>query len=154
MNTLSMRRAAIFTIMLGTACTIQNSYAAAPNETLSECLSNQTTGQDRKALVKWMFIALSNHPELKSMTQITTKERETINQNMAQLITELLTKRCTTQARAIIATQGAQGLEASFKSLGEIAMRELTFNPEFITGIAEYGRYVDEEKMKQSLGIR
>jgi hypothetical protein len=40
-------------------------------------MADSSTGKDRKELARWIFVAMSSHPELKGLTTITPADQET-----------------------------------------------------------------------------
>jgi hypothetical protein len=71
---------------------------------------------------------------------------------MAALVTRLLAVNCEAQTKAAIASEGNTGLYAAFKSLGEVAMRELMTNPDVTSSVMAYAKYVDQKKLESVLG--
>ena len=47
---------------------------------LAKCLVVSTSEADKNNLVKWMFAAISSHPEVESMISISQTQREELNQ--------------------------------------------------------------------------
>jgi hypothetical protein len=72
---------------------------------------------------------------------------------MGELVTRLLTVNCAAQTRAA-GQEGPQSVMASFKSLGEVAMLELTSNPSVGESITAYIQFVDRKKVEEVLGSK
>lgn len=120
---------------------------------LSKCLVSSTTAEDRHHLVKWMFCAMAQHPEVRSMSTVTPEQGEQLIAGTARLLERLLTESCLSQAKSAIEFEGPATLPASFKVLGEVAARGLFANPDVSAFSARIGTYVDEEKLNEALGV-
>src|SRR3569623_1186067 len=94
------------------------SYAGPATDDLSLCLADNTTGKDRKDLAKWMFVAMSAHPELKSLGNISDADRSQADRTTAAIFTRLLTQSCVEQTKRAYAIDGADSFKNSFGALG------------------------------------
>ena len=118
---------------------------------LSKCLVSSTTVEDRNYFVMWMFAAIAQHPEVKSMSTITAEQGEQLIEGTARLFERLLTESCRSQAKAAIDFEGASTLSASFKVLGEVAARGLFTNPDVANFSNRLDTYIDPEKLKKAI---
>ncbi|MEX5748295.1 hypothetical protein [Massilia sp. X63] len=140
------------TLLLSLAILSPHAAMASPaSDALGNCLKDNTSGKDRKDLARWIFVSMSAHPEIRSMASINESVRTETNKQMADLVTRLLTVNCTAQTRAA-AQEGGPSMLASFKSLGEVAMMELTSNPSVAESISAYVQFVDKKKVEEVLG--
>ena len=101
--------------------------AQEPIAALKTCVTDNTSGRDRKDLAKWVFFAMAAHPEMKPYadTKVAAAVDES-SQKLAALVTRLLTESCVNEVRAVMKTgQGSQALRYAFESLGQLAMQEL-----------------------------
>jgi hypothetical protein len=124
----------------------QVAFASPQSDALGACLKDNTSGKDRKELARWMFIAMSAHPEIRALTTATEATRTEADQRMAALVTRLLTENCPAQMRAAIEKGSNQGMVDAFKSLGEVAMMELMSNPDVSASIGGYTQFIDKKK--------
>ena len=115
---------------------------------LAKCLVLSTSEADKNNLVKWMFAAISSHPEVESMISISQTQREELNQNTANLFMRLLTESCRLETEQALKYEGQSTLEASFRVLGEVAARGLMSHPDVINYMAGLDKYIDAEKLK------
>lgn len=46
-------------------------------DALGSCLADNTTGKDRKELARWIFVAMSAHPEMRDLSNTTHVLRNT-----------------------------------------------------------------------------
>ena len=127
----------------------QVAFAAPEADSLGICLKDNTSGKDRKELARWIFVALSVHPEIRSLTTATDETRREANQRMAALVTRLLTENCTDQTRVALAQNGGQGLVNAFRSLGEVATMELMTDKDVAASITGYTEFLDKKKFEQ-----
>ncbi|WP_374586629.1 hypothetical protein [Ideonella dechloratans] len=117
-------------------------------EALSSCMADSSTGKDRKELARWIFVAMSSHPELKGLTTITPADREASDKDIARLATRLLTESCSKQAQAAMSAEGNTALEAAFGMLGQLAMQELMADPGVKVSFSSYTKYLDRAKFE------
>lgn len=140
-------------LLLGLAAlSLQPAWAASATTNLSECLKDHSTGKDRKELVRWIFVAMSAHPDMRSLTNASDTTRQEASKSAAQLFTRLLTENCAVQTRAAVEQGGAQGMAEAFRSLGEVAMMELMSNTEVSSAISAYTQFLNKEKFEAALG--
>jgi hypothetical protein len=124
-------------------------FAATPSmagiyaDDVTRCVVKATSDQDRLDLVRWIYAAMSLHPDLKTMANVTAEQRAQFNQTMSVLVTRLLSKDCHKETVEAIKYEGTSFLEATFGSLGEIAMRGLMANQEVSKGFQEWASTMD-----------
>lgn len=121
-------------------------------DALAACLGDNTTGKDRKDLARWIFVAMSAHPDIQDLAKPSEAIRNGADQTMGQLVTTLLAERCTLQTREVMQQEGSAGMFNAFRVLGELAMKELMSNPEVAQSLGGYERYLDQPKLKTALG--
>lgn len=117
-------------------------------DALSSCMADSSTGKDRKELARWIFVAMSAHPELKGLTNITSVDREASDKNIARLATRLLTESCSKEVQAATAAEGNASVEAAFGMLGQLAMQELMADPGVKVSFSNYTKYIDRAKFE------
>jgi hypothetical protein len=120
---------------------------------LTTCLTDSTTGKDRKDLARWIFIAMAAHPEMKDVSNLTPAAREASSKSVAALVTRLLTEQCAAQARALFAqsANATSALTTSFGALGKVAMQELMTDPRVNASTEEFMKYLDRQKFEAAL---
>jgi hypothetical protein len=114
---------------------------------LSTCLADNTSGKDRKDLARWIFLAISVHPEIRSFSSASATTHDEADKTMAALVTRLLTVNCEQQTKDAAKQEGNTGIFTAFKSLGELAVRELTSDPDVAASIGGYVKYLDKNKL-------
>ena len=131
------------------ALAIQSVAQASPStDALGNCLSDSTTGKDRKDLAKWIFASMSAHPEIASIARVGTEATETAQRSVGVLFTRLISESCANEMRAVVKAHSAEGVKAPFEHLGNIAMEELISNQQVNAVIAGFERYLDKAKVE------
>lgn len=132
----------------------QSLYAGIYTDDLSRCLVEKSTTEDKLALVKWMFTAMSLHPAVQNIATVSSKQRDVADKAMADLMVNLLSVECLEQSKKAIKYEGETAIQSSFKILGEIAAKELFANPEVAKGLSSLDQYIDSETLNARLGIK
>ena len=124
------------------------SASASPSiDAASACLTDSTTGRDRKDLVKWIFLAISKHPEIRELASATPENDEDSNQRVGELITRLLADDCASEVSVMVAEHGAGSLSKAFEVLGRVAMQELMSHPDVNSALTGLDRYMDQARI-------
>jgi len=132
------------------ALTVLFLNAGVYTQKLSQCLITHTNKQDRILLAKWMFVVLSQYPELKSLSKVTPDTIETYNKKIASLFERLLIKECKNEASAVLKHE-PDGMRKSFNVLGNIAAKEIMLNPNVLQTVTGYTKYLDLNKLVKEL---
>ena len=125
-------------------------HAQPQADPLGDCLTDSTTGRDRKDLATWLFLAMAAHPEIKEFAA--SRAAEASNQSakvMGALVTRLLTDSCAEQAMAVAKAGQASAFVQAFRRLGELAMQELMADESVNSAVAQFQKYVDQERLKK-----
>jgi hypothetical protein len=128
-----------------------SSMADTLTDNFSSCLTDNTTGKDRKDLARWMFMAMAAHPNIHDLSSIPPDTSDDINRTMAALVMKLLTDTCAKQARQAAQSGGGESFRLAFETLGRVAMQEIMSNPDVRTTISGFQRYVDRKKLEEAL---
>jgi len=112
------------------------------------------TPEDKTTLVKWMFAAMSLHPDVAGMSAISGEQREAINRQMADLAVNLIAVRCRDQAKQAVKLKGEVALQESFTVLGKVAGQEIFSDPNVTQGLGDIQQFIDSESLNVLLGIR
>lgn len=96
---------------------------------LGKCLVKFSSDQDQIALMKWIFVALAEHPAVHPLSNISDGERTEDNAKAAALFERLLTKDCRAETVAALKYEGTSSIESSFSMLGQIAVGGLMKDP-------------------------
>jgi len=123
------------------------------SDDLTRCLVESSSPSDKLDLVKWMFTAMSDHPAVKPMANITDAQRDAANKSAAELILKLLTRTCKEQSIKSIKYEGQAAFQTSFRIFGQVAAKELFSHPDVNAGLSGFTKYLDTEKLNETLGI-
>lgn len=121
---------------------------------LTSCLSDSTSGKDRKDLAKWVFAAMSTHPEIREFAVVTDKVRDQTSNTVGVLVTRLLSEDCAKQTQAAIRNEGQIAMQTAFRALGGLAMQELMSNPEVTASFSIFEKYLDRRKIEAAVPAR
>lgn len=126
--------------------------AEAPNETLSRCLADNTTGKDRKDLARWIFFAMAAHPEIKqyadSSALLATEQAHKV---VAATFTRLVTESCAQETRTAFSQGGTMAIQVAFETLGALAMQELMSDPDVKATMSAFERHIDQDRLNHVL---
>jgi hypothetical protein len=120
-------------------------------DALKRCLADNTSGKDRKDFVKWIFLAMAAHPELKQYVNsnaATAMERN--SRTVAALVTRLLTDDCVNETRAAMRIE-PESLRLALEELGELAVQELIADKSVQEAIVLVVRYLDPTLLERYL---
>lgn len=137
---------AISAIILYSVVSIAPASATPASDALGTCLADNTTGKDRKDMARWIFIAMSAHPEMHDISKVSKRDQQEADMQMGSLITKLLTESCPGQAKMAMA-EGTQAFQIAFSVLGRLAMQELMANPDVKSSIVGFQKYMDKNKI-------
>jgi len=140
-------------LVLGLLTLAPVALAGEYTDKLSECLLASTTEEDKLSLVKWMFSAMSLHPAAEEIADVSLSAREQANREMAELIVELLSRRCFTETRLALKNEGSVALQTSFSVLGQVAATNLFSDPSVAAGLASLETYISTEDLESRLEI-
>lgn len=142
--------AAVLGFGLFTSLTVN---AQSATDAMAECLVASSSEEDRLTLVKWMFSAMSLHPAVQELSEISDADRETASRDMAELMTRLLTVDCQDESKAAVATDGQIAMQNSFAVLGQVAGTELFTNGNVMVGMGYLQQFIDQHAINAALGI-
>ncbi|WP_326538359.1 hypothetical protein [Pseudorhodoferax sp.] len=125
--------------------------AGPTTEAAAQCLTDNTTGKDRKDLAKWIFVGMAAHPEIRSLSAITPEATEEAQKAMGRIVTQLIGTACAQEMAAAVKADGPTGINAAFEHLGKIAMQELMSNPQVNATIGGFERFIDKKKLEPVL---
>lgn len=101
--------------------------------------------------MKWIFVALSEHPAVHPLSNISESERTEDNAKVAALFERLLTKDCRAETVAALKYEGTSSIEASFSMLGQIAVGGLMKDPAVQKQLGRLSDAVDTGKINEVL---
>ena len=134
----------IATALTLTLASVAPSYAQ--SDELGRCMADNTTGKDRKELARWIFISVAAHPNMFDISRVSKDASEQSSRAMAAIVTRLLTESCANEAKAVVKSEGRQGMKRAFEILGQLAMLELTSDKQVSASVGGFERYLDRAK--------
>lgn len=123
-------------------------FAGVFTDDLSRCLVDKTTIEDKTTLVQWIFVAMSRHPSVASLTKVTEEDVKLNNQKAGALFMKLLTDSCVDPAKKAIKTEGPVAIQVSFQVLGQAAVGELFTNSEVTKVMSGLDQFLDSKKLE------
>lgn len=145
-------RIAAATILL--VASMAPAVASPAAEAVGLCLTDSTTGKDRKDLARWIFLAMAEHPEIRELAKVPTTAGDESARTVASLVTRLIVDSCPKQIEQLIRAEGPSSLSTAFGFLGNVAFQELVTNEQVSKSIQQYHRYIDRSKMDAILAPR
>lgn len=124
-----------------------------PSEELATCLVRSTTDDDRAAIIQWVVAMLLLHPDVTSLATIPESRRHELSKQFGLLCQRLLTESCGAQAREAVKVDGHAALGKSFNVLAQSAVLRLMSDPSVASGMCEFIRYIDQEKLQKAVGL-
>jgi hypothetical protein len=98
--------------------------------------------------MKWVFAALSAHPEMRLDVSITAAQRQESSRLAALLMQRLMIEDCRSEMVAAVKYEGNSAVESAFRVLGEVATRGLMTNAEVMKSLGGLQNYVDAAKFE------
>ena len=132
---------------------LPHAIAGPASDALGTCMVDSLSGKERKQLAKWIFFAMSAHPEITAYSKVTQQVRTENDKAVGQLITRLLVDDCPDQAKQALRNESSVALQNAFELVGRVAMQELMTDRNVATAISRFERYADKQKINE-LGSR
>lgn len=146
-----MRTLRVVVVVLGLVVAL-SAHASPNTDALSQCLTDNTSGKDRKALARWIFVGMSAHPDVgESIARASPKTIDLAQREMGALFTRLIGDQCSDQMKQVAREDGNSGIRIAFEQLGRMAMQELMSNSEVNAAMGGFERYLDKPKLDRVL---
>ena len=128
-------------------------YAGPYTDALSNCITVSTTPEDRITFVKWMFSAMSRHPAVKNLANVSDAQLIDASRQVAAMYMRLMTVACKDKAQEAVKHEGKNAVSTGFQVLGQIAAQELFANPEVAKIMSSLDTYIDKKKLHAAIGV-
>lgn len=145
---------ALAAVVIGSTIATSSAIAGPATDALGTCLSDNTTGKERKDLARWVFVGMSAHPDMQSLSKVTEANRDELDRMMATIVTRLMTENCRSQSKLAMEKDGAASFQAAFGAIGKLAMQELMSNPEVNSSFSKYSKYLDMNKINSAFSSK
>ena len=122
-----------------------------PQDALTTCLLGSTTEEDRRTLVKWIFLVMSRYPDVAPMMTVQDDERQRINRQAGGIFERLMVDNCGSELKLALRKSGTDAISKSFEVLGETAMGALLEDPDVNAASASLMAEVDMGRLARTL---
>jgi hypothetical protein len=120
----------------------------AQEDALAKCLADNTTGKDRKDLARWIFVAMAAHPEMRDLASPTEVVADRASETVGKLVTRLVTENCPEETKAVVkGADSSTAMRHAFERLGRLAVLEIMSNPDVVSAVSKFERYVDRDRL-------
>ena len=127
-------------------------WAQTSNDTLANCLNTHTSAQDRKTLSVWVFVTLSNHPDLQAYASAqAAKDSQRIQADMAKLLTRLITENCARQTRQSLRDGGTASIQKALTAYARQSLVELVGHPNVTSSLGGLVSNIEPSKWARML---
>jgi len=113
---------------------------------LSKCLVSKSTDEDKAGLVRWIYGLMSSSPNVKDLAAMSAAKHKELNALGASIFERLVFSVCHAETVAALKYEGNGAFEASFSTLGQVAMRSLMTDPAVSAETAAFGANFSRDK--------
>ena len=122
---------------------------------LKNCIIKNITDNDKVLLVKWGVSAYANSDKLKGFVKIDKKASKIVQQKVANLFNELLSKKCNKEFKEAFRKGNLKEIEDALFTLGKVAGVELAKDVKVEAYLLQTFQLVDLNKLMINLwGIK
>ena len=126
----------------------KRSIAGPFGDEMAKCLVESTNSKDNISLVRWIVRVYGEHPDSNDFINLSIKDKEKIDKEIAALFNRLLLEDCKKETKMALNYEGDQVLFTAFQILGQVAGRELNKEKNVAEAINKFLDYVDTEKFE------
>lgn len=123
-------------------------FAGPFGDDMSKCLVLATSSKDNSLLGRWLVRVYGEHGESKDLTNLSDYNKEQIDKDVARLFTRLLSEDCEVETKKALKFEGDMVMFNAFRTLGEVAGKELLEDKNVSKAINKFTEYVDYGKLK------
>jgi len=135
-------------LAIAAAVLTSSAFGAPPLADAQRCLADNTTGKERKELIRWIFLGIASHPEISSLATVPADANAQADQFIANLFTRLILEACRTEISLLIKEQGPESIKLAFQTLGQVAMGEIMADPAVSSRMGAFTKLIDEQKFR------
>ena len=125
----------------------QPTFAGPFGDEMAKCLVTSTTKRDRTKLIKWIFRVYGDHPEVTYMIDLSDREKNVIDKDIAIIFTRLLSEDCIDETKKALDYEGENVMFNAFRILGQTAAQGFNNNPDVMKSINKFVELIDYEKL-------
>ena len=126
----------------------KRSIAGPFGDEMAKCLVQSTNSKDNISLVRWIVRVYGEHPDSNDFINLSIKDKEKIDKEIAALFNRLLLEDCKKETKMALNYEGDQVLFTAFQILGQVAGRELNKEKNVAEAINKFLNYIDTEKFE------
>lgn len=119
---------------------------------MSKCLVHSTSEADKTLLVKWIYAAMSAHPDVKALSNVSPQQGAQLNKETSVLVVRLLTQNCRTETEQALKYEGEKTFAASFEVLGGVAMQGIMADRDVSAYFAGFEQQLDAKALQEAFG--
>jgi len=123
-------------------------FAGPFGDEMSKCLVLATSSKDNSLLGRWLVRVYGEHGDSKDLTNLSDYKKEKIDKDVARLFTRLLSEDCKVETKKALKFEGDMVMFNAFRTLGEVAGKELLEDNNVSKAINKFTEYVDYGKLK------
>ena len=128
-----------------------SAHAGPRSDALGQCLVQKSTDNDHLVLVRWMFSAMVQHPELAQLSKLSESDRERIDADVAKLFQRLITEDCRAEARSVVQEEGMIAFQSSFEVFGKVAAQAIFGHSAVNAAMGGLQKHLDGEVLSKAL---
>ncbi|WP_237057585.1 hypothetical protein [Microbulbifer sediminum] len=128
-------------------------FAGPFTDEMSKCLVRETSDSDKTLFIQWLYAAMSSHPDVKNLANISPAQASQMNEDAAGLVMDLLADRCKDETAQAIKYEGKNAFETSFAVLGQVAMQGLMANQDVQGYLSGLEKHFDGERLASALAV-
>ena len=114
---------------------------------MAKCLVTSTNKRDRTKLIKWIFRVYGDHPEVSYMIDLSDREKNAIDKDVANIFTRLLSEDCIDETKKALDYEGDNVMFNAFQILGQVASKGIVENPDVMKSINKFVELIEYEKL-------
>ena len=126
----------------------KRSIAGPFGDEMAKCLVESTNSKDNISLVRWIVRVYGEHPDSNDFINLSIKDKEKIDKEIAALFNRLLLEDCKKETKMALNYEGDQVLVTAFQIMGQVAGRELNKEKNVAEAINKFLNYIDTEKFE------
>ena len=126
----------------------KRSIAGPFGDEMAKCLVESTNSKDNISLVRWIVRVYGEHPDSNDFINLSIKDKEKIDKEIAALFNRLLLEDCKKETKMALNYEGDQVLFTAFQIMGQVAGRELNKEKNVAEAINKFLNYIDTEKLE------
>ena len=127
---------------------INKPISAGPfGDEMARCLVNSTNNRDKNRLVKWILRVYGEHPAVSNMVNLSEREKNIIDKDVAVIFTRLLSEDCDVETKKALEYEGDNVLFTAFQVLGQVAAKGFNEHPNVEYSINKFVELIDTEKL-------